>query len=315
MFSLNRQEAERLVKTRGGVSIRTAAMKLVGVTEDGLPQIKPQRVESATPVLELTTHDTLEEMMLDVDNDVQLPATMLYDPEPKTRTGGVLYFDERGRWTDLASGGMLGALAHLTRAEGPKPVLLTVDLRGWGETSPANGPYDVFSWASPQRWVAYLSAALGDPVLGMRVRDGIAALAYLRSRPEVDPQRIVVGGYGMGGVVAMHVAEIDGHVRAVLGSGMLSSFQALAESPEYAWNHEVFMPNVLKSYDIPELVADLGVPVLMVNPLDAVKRPVSLNAAKQLYSMAMAKKNLELHTEVPEPQAQKIEVDWVDHQW
>ena len=32
----------------------------------------------------------------------------------------------------------------------------------------------------------------------------------LRQRPEIDPDRIVVGGHGMGGVVALHVAAIDG---------------------------------------------------------------------------------------------------------
>jgi dienelactone hydrolase len=56
-------------------------------------------------------------------------------------------------------------------------------------------------------------SALGDPVLAMRIRDGLASLAWLRAPPGVDPELVVVGGHGMGGIVALHVAAIDGGLR------------------------------------------------------------------------------------------------------
>jgi cephalosporin-C deacetylase-like acetyl esterase len=156
---------------------------------------------------------------------------------------------------------------------------------------------------------------MDDSILGMRIRDGLAALAYLRSRPEIDPDQIAVGGHGMGGVVALHVAEIDGHFRGVFCNEFLSSFESLAVSPSYAWEHDAFFPNVLKYYDLPELAADLSVPLLMVDPLDAMKLPLPAAAAKSLYSQALARGTVEVSSEVSAPQAGTIQAKWIDRLW
>jgi dienelactone hydrolase len=314
IFSINRQDAERLAKNRADHGLRAAAIKLIGSEEAKLPEIKPQRVQSAQPFLELDRH-YLQEMLLTRDEDTQLPATILYNGDAKTKLGAILYFDDRGRWADLGSGGLLTSLGNLSDNSGPRPAVLTADLRGWGDTEPAYGPYEVWNWGSPQRWLGYMSAAIGDPVLAMRIRDGLAALAYLRSRPEVDPQRVVVGGHGMGGVVAMHVAVIDGHIRAAFANEILGSFQMLADSLEYAWEPDAFFPNVLRSYDLPELIADLEVPVLVVNPLDAMKQPLAQTAANQLYSKAAARRTFELETELATSRAHAAQVKWANKLW
>ena len=314
IFSINRQEAERLEKTRAGIAIRDAAIKLIGSEEARLREIKPQRVQSAQPFLELDRH-YLQEILLTRDEDTQLPATILYNGDAKTGSSAILYFDDRGRWADLGSGGLLTSLTNLSDNPGPRPVVLTADLRGWGNTEPSYAPYEVWGWGSPQRWLGYMSAAISDPVLAMRIRDALAALAYLRSRPEVDPHRIVVGGHGMGGVVALHVAVIDGHVLAAFGNEILGSFQMLADSPEYAWEPDAFFPNVLKSYDLPELIADLKVPVLVVNPLDAMKQPLVQTSATGLYSTALGRRDFELKAGLIPSRAHTAQINWMNKLW
>jgi len=312
--SMNREEARRLALARRGTSIRTSALKLVGIDDRVLPQIKPAKVDLAEPFPELA-ENAMQEMLLSSEPGTELPATMLYQPRPKTRTPAILYFDDRGRWADLATNGPLVSMSHLTTQDERKVAVLSVDLRGWGDSSPSHGPYEIYWWGAPQRFLAYVSAAMDDSILGMRIRDGLAALAYLRSLPEIDSDQIVVGGHGMGGVVALHVAEIDGHVRGVFCNDFLSSFEALAASPSYAWQHDAFFPNVLKYYDLPELAADLRVPLLMVNPLDAMKLPLSAAAAKQLYSQALAHETVEVNSEVSAPQVGTIQVKWIDRLW
>jgi dienelactone hydrolase len=314
IVSINRREAERLGTLPHTVLIRAAAMKLAGLDEKSLEQLRPANVKSVEPFMELSS-DRLEELSLLVDANTQLPATMLYEPQPKTRTPAILYFDDRGRWTDLGSGGTLVEMSHLTTADRKKVAILTVDLRGWGDTQPSYAPYEIYGWGAPQRWFAYISAALDDPVLAMRIRDGLTALAYLRSRPETDPHQIVVGGHGMGGVVALHVAAIDGHVRGVFCNNSLSSFRALAESPAYAWEHDAFFPNVLKYYDMPELAADLKFPVLLVNPLDAMKHPLPADVARELYVGARARGNVEVESGLAGPQERATEISWINHLW
>jgi len=120
-----------------------------------------------------------------------------------------------------------------------------------------------------------MSAALGDPVMSMRIRDGLASLAYLRSRPEVDSENIVVTGTGLGGIVAMHVAAIDSAVQGVVIWNSLFSFRTLLETENYTWPADAFIPQVLLYYDLPDLAASLTMPVTILHPLDGVAQPVS----------------------------------------
>jgi len=225
----------------------------------------------------------LEELMLDADTDIELPATFIYPARAQWKGGALLYFDDRGRWTDLRKDGMLASVTRFTNEKTDGPAVLTVDLRGWGDTRNADMPYDIAGWADRSRWTAYVSAALGDSVLAMRIRDGLAALAYLRGRDEIDPARIVVGGRGMGAVVALHVAAIDRNVAGAFALEGLASFLDLATSQEYAWSHEDFLCGVLRAYDIPDLARGIAAPVLIVNPLDAQKKALDVAAAAALY--------------------------------
>ncbi len=134
-------------------------------------------------------------------------------------------------------------------------------LRGWGDSAPAMYPYEMVGWGGLDRYVAYASAALGDPALAMRTRDALAALAYLRTRPEVEADRIVVCGRGLGGIVALHVAACDERVSGVIVWEGLISFRSLLEAEAYAWPADAFWPGILLRYDLPELAEALACPV------------------------------------------------------
>jgi len=161
--------------------------------------------------------------------------------------------------------------------------------RGWADTSPANLPYDIAGWAGTDRWLAYVTAALDDPVFAMRVRDGLAAIEYLRSRPEINGSRIVIGGHGMGGVVALHVAAIDAQLKPghapcpVFMNRPLASFEVLATSQANAWPHDCYVPGVLMRYDLPELAGELAAPVLVVNPLGGDAKPLDNDTIDGIY--------------------------------
>jgi len=262
MLTVARADAARLAATRKVADLRRAAMEVARVDPTSAPRVLSAK--RSKPFL--VWADLAEEILLKVDADIELPATFLYPAKRETTAGGLLYFDDRGRWADLAAGGLLGRMSAFLSRDGVHPAALTVDLRGWGDTRPAMAPYDAASWAAPERWLAYVSAALGDPVLAMRIRDGVAALAWLREQPGIDPGRIVVGGRGMGGIVALHVAAIDGKLRGVFAHEHPASFRMLAEAASYQWPHDAFLPGALLRYDVPELIAGLKMPVLAVNP-------------------------------------------------
>jgi len=277
MFTVNRDLAAALRGKRSGLAAGDAAKQLCGVR--GQPVVQSTREGVKT----LVWFHTLEELMLHIEPDIELPATFLYPAREGWQGGAVLYFDDRGRWSDLRGQGPLTAVTHFTEKDTDGPAILSVDLRGWGDTANADMPYDLAGWADRSRWTAYVSAAAGDPILAMRIRDGLAALNWLRGRGEVQAKRIIVGGRGMGGVVALHVAAIDGRVAGVFSLDGLGSFESLAAEEKYAWSHEDFLPGVLLHYDLPELVASLTMPVLIANPLDAAKKPLGAETAARLY--------------------------------
>jgi dienelactone hydrolase len=238
-----------------------------------------------------------QQVLLRPEPGIELPATLL-TPGAAIPAGrgcaAVLHLDDRGRNRLLYRNGPLARAINFLDHDGPCHAALSVDLRGWGDSAPAVYPYEMAGWGSLDRYLAYATAALGDPVLAMRMRDALAALAYLRGQPGVDPARVVISGSGLGGVVALHVAAIDGQVQGVVAWDGPASFQLLVEAEHYTWPADAFLPNVLLHYDLPELAAALPCPVSILNPLDALAAPLSgeaiasLNAScgKSLYHSA-----------------------------
>ena len=288
IFSVNRSMAVALHKKRSGLAPRDAARELVHAeTPAPVPDAR-----LGEPALAWFHH--VQELMLAPDTDVELPATLFYPAKDGWRGAAVLYFDDRGRWTDLRTQGFLASLSGFLQEDTDGPAILTVDLRGWGDSRAADMAYDIAGWGHRERWNAYVSAALGDPVLGMRIRDGLAALAYLRTRAEIDPARIVVGGRGMGGVVALHVAAIDGQTAGAFAADSLATFESLATAKTYTWSPEAFLPGVLEHYDLPELVAALEVPTLIVNPLGPTQQPLAKEDAEKRYQSPLGPESFQL---------------------
>jgi len=306
MVSLNRAMARKLREGRSGLPVRQAAMKLANMSEPvAVPKVR-------SGGRSLIWFHWLEELMLRPEPDIELPATYMVPARENWKGGAVLYFDDRGRWEQLRRRGMLARMTGFIQEGTTGPAVLTVDLRGWGDTEPADLPYEVAGWGDRHRWIAFVSAALGDPILAMRVRDGLSALAYLRSRAEIDPKRIAVGGHRMGGVVALHVAAIDRNIAAVFSADALATFESLATATSYAWSHEDFFPDVLRHYDLPALAADLPIPTLLVNPLDAAKRPLDTKTAADTYA-ATAKRGqaFQLHAGVDGGRSGQLQISFV----
>jgi dienelactone hydrolase len=198
-------------------------------------------------------------VMLHPEPDIELPATLLTARSPGSAPA-ILHLDDCGRDRLLHHGPMPSAI-NFSHRERRTFNLLTVDLRGWGDSSPAMYPYEMASWGSTDRVLAYMSAALGDSVMAMRIRDALSALAWLRTRKEVDPDNIVLTGCGLGAMAALHAAVIDGKTAGLVIWEGLSSLRSLLAAERYPWPHDAFLPLALRHYDLPELTRSLSCPV------------------------------------------------------
>jgi cephalosporin-C deacetylase-like acetyl esterase len=265
-LTLDRAVALEAGRDRDGARMRAGAATIAGVKQP----IGPPDATEGQP-FPVWTH-AWQQVLLRPEPGIELPGTLLLPPAgPRP---AVLHLDDGGRNRTLYRHGVLARAVHFLERDQAGLAALSVDLRGWGDTTPAVYPYEMAAWGGLDRYVAYATAALGDSIMGMRTRDALAALAYLRSRPEVDGTRIVVSGCGLGGVVAFFVAAIDGAVAGVVTWDSLVSFRALLAEETCTWPADAFIPHVLRYFDLPELAASLPCPVRTINPRDGYGRPL-----------------------------------------
>ncbi|HEX2999130.1 MAG TPA: hypothetical protein VHR86_02690, partial [Armatimonadota bacterium] len=305
MFTLNRALSEQLSRER---SVDDLPRRVFRATRLDLRRGAVTNAYAETPA-SVWIH-SCQEVCLETEPGIALPATFLYPQDRSRRHPALLYFDDQGRWAQLREHGMLARCARFLEREAEIPAaIFSVDLRGWGDTQPAPVPYDLASWAGKGRLLSYLSAGLNDSLLGMRVRDALAALQYLRQREEVDPEQILVGGRGLGAVVALHVAVLDSGISGVMAATMPSSFALLAQDADYTWPPEAFLTGVLRHYDLPDLVTALAPrPLLLINPLDARQQPLAPEQAETLFP---SQEGLVLRAGSSEAESVDTQVEWV----
>jgi dienelactone hydrolase len=108
----------------------------------------------------------------------------------------------------------------------------------------------------------------GDPSRAGVLEDADAAMAYLLTRPEVDPSRVVAYGYSTGAIPSSWLvgpSEHSGDVQAlILESGLDSIDSVAAEATATDWPSGFFFSDTL--FDGPTFLedADPALPVLFV---------------------------------------------------
>jgi hypothetical protein len=145
---------------------------------------------------------------------------------------------------------------------------------------------------------------LAQTLLGSRIRDLRSVVQYLRTRRDVDPQRIGLWGESlaavnppddnlavpqdadrqprlaepMGALAAMFAALFDDGIRAVAARGGLVSYLSLLESPFCYVPHDVIVPSALTAGDLCDVAAALAPrPLLLDSPVNGQNQRVRLD--------------------------------------
>jgi cephalosporin-C deacetylase-like acetyl esterase len=126
--------------------------------------------------------------------------------------------------------------------------VLSVDLRGWGDTKPNTATKRNFAW---EEFFAWRSIELGRPLLGMRVGDFFAAI----QRTPGSYKKIYAVGLEAAGLVALHAAALDPSIAGVATVHTLGSYQSVIDNPQYKEPVSSFVCGALTRYDLPDLAA------------------------------------------------------------
>ncbi len=281
-FTVYRDETIRLATERPS---RTTAITIRKAL--GLPASNPspkQIIELPNPAI--VWYHQLVKFDLVLPESIHVPGLVISRPQGPERNPALLFIDDQGKWSWMKQGGPLTEAARLLQPEKDptEPLVCSIDVAGWGEMTSEPTPYSLAPWVNIESHTAYLSNFSAKPIMGLRVRDALAGLAYLRTREDVDPKRIRIGGRGAGAIVALLTASLDNDVTGVVCVDMLSHYGALTTQHPTSWNPDMYIADVLRHFDLPEVINSLkGQSVLVLNPRDAAKQPVSQIVANELY--------------------------------
>jgi len=132
-------------------------------------------------------------------------------------------------------------------------IVIAPDWRGFGERlSPAE-------WARVGRDpcnVNYMAEGyIGYHLLALQIWDAMRTLDYLQSRPEVDPERLGMGGLSFGGTMTTYVTALDPRIKVACISGYVSTIKGDAMGMRGLGNFcgAQYMPGLLTIGDIPEV--------------------------------------------------------------
>lgn len=117
----------------------------------------------------------------------------------------------------------------------------------------------------------------GEPDLHGPVQDSVAAIEYIRNRPDVDPERIVLLGQSLGGALAIAAAGTGNQsgIRAIVAESTFSSYQRVTRDKlgevTFTWPFQwpLSLIFIRDTYSPEDYVAQLSpIPLLFIHSSD-----------------------------------------------
>ncbi len=86
---------------------------------------------------------------------------------------------------------------------------------------------------------------------------------------------------------SLYAAALDTRIRSVVCEGGLLAYRTLTEVDRYLHGADIFIPGVLKHFDLPHVAATIADRrLVLLRPVDAMKVPVEESRAREAYQWA-----------------------------
>jgi dienelactone hydrolase len=170
----------------------------------------------------------------------------LYSRPPIGQKRAILYISHQSSDAELRSEPLI---KELIAAE-PDAAFYTCDVRGIGESQPdtcdENSYLDAYG---SDYFYAIHSIMLGKPYPGQRTRDILRVIDWLKSSGHEEVHLVAKG---WGAIPATFAAVLSDQVKQVTLKNALTSYSDIAESETYSWPLSSLVPDILKSFDLPD---------------------------------------------------------------
>lgn len=222
---------------------RAALWRLLGTAPVDAVAVSGRRVGTGA--------DRVEHWQLDLDAGEPVPALLVRPPAGMPLRGVVLYCHAHGRRFEMGADELVQGRPAL-QAPPYGPVLaargwaaLAIDQRGFGARQGPGEP-------------ALVKHALwhGRTLWGLRLRDTLSALDWLRAQPGFATVPVVTLGLSMGSTLALWAAALDERIAGCAELCCAAEYDALLASGGYDGHGEYFfVPGLLAQFTLGEICA------------------------------------------------------------
>jgi 8-amino-3,8-dideoxy-alpha-D-manno-octulosonate transaminase len=251
-------------------------------TDANLQTLLHIAAQATHPTIEVQTlpdatwgYEWLHKYRIHSQDDLSLPVVEAIFPD--SPQGTLVCFSDAEKTQVLHQIGGLFGLRHR---------IVSADLRGFGDLEPLPTDYDLYTWCGVDRALSDLVQLCGQTVLGQQVSDVLRVLEMVRRADTDAPDDLTIYGRGEAALPALFAGLLHPHVKRIVLDSFLCSFEALATESAPVWKRYQYLPDVLKHFDLPELLAQReDKAFLLINPCDAHKRRLDEVDALQLYGL------------------------------
>jgi cephalosporin-C deacetylase-like acetyl esterase len=240
----------QVLTSLGGESVyslnvaRLEALRKPGSVTDLRRLTRFEKREKPLLVQPLGGDQRMRKLVYQTEPGIWVPA-VLFEPAGEGRKPAVVVAHGRGK-----AASMEAVRKHLDTGR----VVLSIDVRGVGETGPASRRSGDWARYFGDYHSAMTAVLLGKPLVAMRAEDISAAAGYLAELPSVDASRIAVHGLETAGVAALIATTLDSRIASAVIEGGLVSYESVIRSRIHRNVFEQVIPGALRYFDLPDLV-------------------------------------------------------------
>ncbi len=197
---------------------------------------------------------TIEKYVMAGEGRCIVPFLLLM-PEGVDHPTALIYLQPEGK----AGAGLPGGEREWFVKQGY--AVLSPDLSGTGELGSVDNP------------VTFLAVQIGRSVVGIRAEDIARCVLYLKSRNDINTERIFAVARGGMTIPLIHAAAFDPSITHIALIKPLTSMRAVVMSRFYDVPFGDLVPNALTAYDLPDLESCLAPrKLLILNPQDSIDK-------------------------------------------
>jgi dienelactone hydrolase len=256
IFSINRDLAKQMSaarKTVSGEALRravTATLRLPA--SEGVPDYRILRPSSgrAYPKRHAGTYAVETEAGINA-LVYRLSDTPLTSRVPRGAKRAILYVAHRSADIELRTESVIKEAI----AADPETPFFACDVRGVGESYPVVSNRDPNSYYGAPYFHGACGLMFGYSVPAQRTHDILRLVDWLKDNGH-DDVHLIASGFGA--IPAAFAAVLHDTVKQVTLKHGLTSFQIIAESEDYQWPLPALVPEILKTFDLPDCYRELA---------------------------------------------------------